>query len=67
MNFVSLQLLDACISNSGHGFHLEVASRDFVTEVRSQLSKAHPKVQEKLKQLIKKWAEHEFKDDPALR
>ncbi|KAK2168749.1 hypothetical protein LSH36_14g01005 [Paralvinella palmiformis] len=59
-------LLDACISNCGKPFLLEVASRDFVSECRTLLSKGHPKVVQKLKQLIKKWSENEFKSDPAL-
>ncbi|XP_074656155.1 signal transducing adapter molecule 2-like isoform X2 [Tubulanus polymorphus] len=62
----SLTLLDACVNNCGHAFYLEVASRDFVSEVRTQLHKAHSKVVDKLKALVKKWAENEFKDDSAL-
>jgi signal transducing adaptor molecule len=60
------QLLDACVSNCGKTFHLEVASRDFETEFRKLLTRSQPKVAEKLRQLLKKWAEGEFKNDPQL-
>jgi len=61
-----LQLLDACANNSGRHFRLEVASREFETDFKKALSKAHPKVQEKLKITLRGWAEGDFKDDPQL-
>ncbi|CAL1543766.1 unnamed protein product [Lymnaea stagnalis] len=69
--FVSMQaltLLNACVNNCGRPFHLEIASRDFVSECRTLISqKAHPKVAQKLKLMIKTWADMaEFRDDPAL-
>lgn len=66
---VSIQaviLLDACVSNCSKKFHLEVASREFLTEARKLLEKGHPKVIERFKLTIKKWAENEFKTDPEL-
>lgn len=66
---VSIQaviLLDACVSNCGKKFHLEVASREFLTESRKLLEKGHPKVVERFKLMIKKWSENEFKTDPEL-
>jgi len=63
----ALTVLDACINNCGKIFHLEVASRDFESEIKRMLSgKLHQKVMEKLKLLLKKWAEGEFKSDPQL-
>uniref|UniRef100_A0A0B7BTN7 Signal transducing adapter molecule 1 n=1 Tax=Arion vulgaris TaxID=1028688 RepID=A0A0B7BTN7_9EUPU len=69
--FVSMQaltLLDACVSNCGRPFHLEICSRDFVSDCRSLISqKAHPKVAQRLKLMIKTWSElPEFRDDPSL-
>lgn len=69
--FVTMQaltLLDACVNNCGRPFHLEICSRDFVSECRTLIGqKAHPKVAQRLKLLIKRWAEMpEFKDEPSL-
>lgn len=61
-----LQLLDACVNNSGKIFHIEVASRDFENEYERLLKKSHPKVVQKLKESLKNWAESEFKTDPQL-
>lgn len=66
---VSIQaviLLDACVSNCSKKFHLEVASREFLTEARKLLEKGHPKVIERFKLTLKKWSENEFKTDPEL-
>lgn len=64
----ALSLLDACVRSCGYAFHIEVASRDFVSECRTFITsgKPHGKVVLKLKMLIKRWAENEFRTDPAL-
>ncbi|XP_041972950.1 signal transducing adapter molecule 1 isoform X2 [Aricia agestis] len=59
-------LLDACVANCGRYFLLEVASREFEAEFRRLLSRAQPAVAQKLRALLKKWAEGEFKNDPQL-
>lgn len=62
----AITLLDACVSNCGKQFHLEVASREFETEFKKLLLKSQPKVNTRLKLCLKKWAEAEFKADPQL-
>lgn len=63
----AITLLDACVNNCGKHFLLEVASRHFEQEFRKLLAKNLPhKVSDKLKSLLKKWAENEFKNDPQL-
>ncbi|XP_028173917.1 LOW QUALITY PROTEIN: signal transducing adapter molecule 2 [Ostrinia furnacalis] len=59
-------LLDACVANCGRAFHLEVASRDFETELRRLLARAQPAVARRLRALLRKWAEGEFRSDPQL-
>lgn len=59
-------LIDACVSNCKKRFHLEIASREFLTEARKLLEKGHPKVVARFKLMIRKWAENEFKTDPEL-
>jgi len=59
----AITLLDACVNNCGRYFLLEIASREFETEFRKLLGKSHPKVAEKLKAMLKRWAEGEFSKD----
>lgn len=59
-------LLDACVKNSGRNFLLEVASRDFEQEYKKLIMKSHQRVSDKMKELLQKWAEGEFKTDPQL-
>ena len=58
--------MDACANNCGKEFRLEVASRDFENEFKRLLSRSQPKVQERLRGVLKSWAEGEFKGDSQL-
>ncbi|KAM7292674.1 signal transducing adapter molecule 1 isoform X1 [Ixodes scapularis] len=62
----ALVLLDACVKNCGKIFHLEVCSREFESECKKLLSKGHPRVVEKMKGLLRKWAQEDFAKDPQL-
>ncbi|XP_018496743.2 LOW QUALITY PROTEIN: signal transducing adapter molecule 1 [Galendromus occidentalis] len=63
---LTLSLLDVFVMNCGKKFHLEVCSRDFTTLCKNILARGHPKVQDKLKFLLAKWVQNEFKSDPQL-
>lgn len=63
---LSIQLLDACASNCGKVFHLEIASRDFESDLRKLINHPQPRIVEKIKVLLKKWVEGDFKTDPQL-
>nr|XP_018907077.1 PREDICTED: signal transducing adapter molecule 2 [Bemisia tabaci] len=67
VQLLAITLLDACVNNCGKYFRLVVASRDFTQDYRKLLSKVQePKVNEKLKMLLKKWADEDFKKDDQL-
>ena len=53
------------VNNCGKKFHLEVCSREFETELRRLVTSKVPKVSERTRQLIRKWAK-DFKNDPQL-
>lgn len=65
----AITLLEACVKNCGTPFCLEVASREFENELVKMLKQKfvmQPKINEKLRSLLKSWAENEFKNDPQL-
>ncbi|XP_063985824.1 signal transducing adapter molecule 1 isoform X1 [Diachasmimorpha longicaudata] len=62
----AISLLDACSSNCGKPFLLEIASREFEGELKKLLGHSQPKLVDKAKALIKKWSEGDFKTDPQL-
>ncbi|XP_043497058.1 signal transducing adapter molecule 1 isoform X1 [Polistes fuscatus] len=62
----AITLLDACSNNCGKTFHLEIASRDFENDLKKMINHSQPKIAEKIKILLKKWAEGDFKTDPQL-
>ncbi|XP_024086024.1 signal transducing adapter molecule 1-like isoform X2 [Cimex lectularius] len=64
----AITLLDACINNCGKTFQLEVASRDFDSEMKKVVKRWLPSspVGGKLRVLIKKWSESDLKNDDQL-
>jgi len=63
----AITLLDACVSNCGKSFHLEIASREFETEFKKLINKTQSvELTTKLRLCLKRWAENEFKSDPQL-
>lgn len=62
----AITLLDACSSNCGKTFHLEIASREFESDLKKIINHPQLKIAEKMKILLKKWAEGDFKTDPQL-
>ncbi|XP_011166949.1 signal transducing adapter molecule 1 isoform X2 [Solenopsis invicta] len=62
----AITLLDACASNCGKIFHLEIASRDFENDLRKLINHPQSKIVDKIKALLKKWVEGDFKTDPQL-
>lgn len=63
---LAIALLDSCVNNCGKVFHLEVASRDFENEFRRLLTQQPQPIPMKLKLVLKKWSENEFKNDQEL-
>ncbi|XP_055598474.1 signal transducing adapter molecule 1 [Uranotaenia lowii] len=62
----AITLLDACVSNCGKQFHLEVASREFENEFKKLMQKSQATCSKRLRLCLKKWAESDFKSDPQL-
>jgi len=63
----AITLLDAVVNNCGKPFRLEIASREFENDYRKLLgNRSHQRVQEKLKSMLRRWAEGDFKGDPQL-
>ncbi|XP_066920541.1 signal transducing adapter molecule 1-like [Clytia hemisphaerica] len=62
----ALTLLQTCVSNCGKQFMLEVSSRDWCNNAKNVITRGHEKVSQRLREMIKKWAEDEFKEDPQL-
>lgn len=54
------------MNNCGKAFHLEIASREFENYFKLLLTKHEAAITTKLKLILKKWAEGDFKDDPQL-
>jgi len=63
----AITLLDAVVNNCGKPFRLEIASREFENDFRKLLgNRSHQRVQERLKGMLRGWAEGDFKSDPQL-
>jgi len=63
----AITLLDAVVNNCGKPFRLEIASSAFESDYRKLLgNRSHQQVQEKLKAMLRSWAEGDFKGDPQL-
>lgn len=64
----AITLLSACVSNCGRLFLLEVASRDFESELNRLItgSHTHRRVKHRLLASLQSWADGEFKSDTQL-
>ncbi|XP_053208181.1 hepatocyte growth factor-regulated tyrosine kinase substrate-like isoform X2 [Panonychus citri] len=67
VNLFALQLLESCMKNCGSSFHYEVATKNFMEELRELVKvTSDEKVREKILELIQAWA-HAFRKEPSFR
>ncbi|RWS26954.1 Hepatocyte growth factor-regulated tyrosine kinase substrate-like protein, partial [Leptotrombidium deliense] len=67
VNLFALQVLESCVKNCGSPFHMEVATKGFMEEVRELIKmNSNEKVRDKLLELIQTWA-HAFRNEPNYR
>ncbi|XP_072168346.1 hepatocyte growth factor-regulated tyrosine kinase substrate-like [Diadema setosum] len=62
----ALQVLESCVKNCGTGIHEEVATPQFMDDMKELASSSNEAVKSKTLELLQAWA-HAFRNEPSLK